>query len=337
MTTRAVHRSDRLKPSRSGTCAKRECCVSEDLEIAVTAWRFGTGGVGSELAAQAEIAESMGFHSFWLPENHFGGAASIPSPLMLLAGVASRTSRIRLGSTSYLLPIRHPIAAAEEVAVLDRMSDGRVILGVGRGFQPAMFTAFGVDPKEKRKRFKANLTLMIDAWQGRPVASHEGEDVILAPLPVQQPHPPIWVAAFGPLALKQAGGLGLPYLASPVETLASLEANYARHREAIVDAGHAGDVAVPVMRTLFVSDRSARVEAVKDVLAGEARHRMREAEADPDDWTIVGDHSYVKDKLVEYRESVGLTHLIARGRITGVDDEEQLASLESLRTLAADV
>ncbi len=337
MTTRAVHRSDRLKPSRSGTCAKRECCVSEDLEIAVTAWRFGTGGVGSELAAQAEIAESMGFHSFWLPENHFGGAASIPSPLMLLAGVASRTSRIRLGSTSYLLPIRHPIAAAEEVAVLDRMSDGRVILGVGRGFQPAMFTAFGVDPKEKRKRFKANLTLMIDAWQGRPVASHEGEDVILAPLPVQQPHPPIWVAAFGPLALKQAGGLGLPYLASPVETLASLEANYARHREAFVDAGHAGDVAVPVMRTLFVSDRSARVEAVKDVLAGEARHRMREAEPDPDDWTIVGDHSYVKDKLVEYRESVGLTHLIARGRITGVDDEEQLASLESLRTLAADV
>ncbi len=310
--------------------------MPQDLEIAVTAWRFGTGGVGSELAAQAEIAESMGFHSFWLPENHFGGAASIPSPLMLLAGVASRTSRIGLGSTSYLLPIRHPLAAAEEVAVLDRMSDGRVILGVGRGFQPAMFTAYGVDPKEKRKRFKANLALMIDAWQGQPIASHEGDDVILAPLPVQQPHPPIWVAAFGPLALKQAGGLGLPYLASPVETLSSLEANYARHAQAFTEAGHSGEVAVPVMRTLFVSNRPARVRAVKEVLAGEARHRMRDAKADPEDWTIVGDHAYVKDRLAQYRESVGVTHLIARGRIGGVDDDEQLASLEALRVLAGD-
>lgn len=311
--------------------------MPSELEIAVTAWRFGTGGVGSELAGQAEIAEAMGFHSFWLPENHFGGPASLPSPLMLLAGVASRTNRIGLGSTSYLLPIRHPLQAAEEVAVLDRMSNGRVILGVGRGFQPAMFTAYGVDPKEKRKRFKAALARMINAWQGLPVANHEGQDVILAPLPVQQPHPPIWVAAFGPLALKQAGGLGLPYLASPVETLASLRANYARHRDAFVAAGHDGNVAVPVMRTIFVSSRPARVQAVKEVLAGEARHRMREAEADSDDWTIVGDHACVRDKLAEYRESVGLTHLIARGRIGGVEDEEQLASLEALQHIAADV
>ena len=311
--------------------------MPSELEIAVTAWRFGTGGGGSELAEQAEIAETMGFHSFWLPENHFGGPASLPSPLMLLAGVASRTSRIRLGSTSYLLPIRHPLQAAEEVAVLDRMSDGRVILGVGRGFQPAMFTAYGVDPKEKRKRFKATLAQMIDAWRGRPVANHEGNDVILAPLPVQQPHPPIWVAAFGPLALKQAGGLGMPYLASPVETLTSLRENYARHREAFVEAGHSGDVDVPVMRTLFVCNRPARVQAVKDVLAVEARHRMREADADPDDWTIVGDHACVRDKLAEYRESFGVTHLIARGRIGGVDDAEQLASLEALQHIAADI
>ena len=311
--------------------------MPQELELAVTSWRFGTGGVGSELAAQAEIAEAMGFHSFWLPENHFGGPASLPSPLMLLAGVASRTSKFGLGSTSYLLPIRHPLQAAEEVAVLDRMSGGRVILGVGRGFQPAMFTAYGVDPKEKRKLFKANLTQMISAWQGEPVASHENEDVILAPLPVQQPHPPIWVAAFGPLALKQAGSLGLPYLASPVETLKSLKENYGRHRDAFIAAGHSNKVAVPVMRTLFVSKRPKRVQAVKDVLTGEARHRMRDADADPDDWTIVGDYDYVRDKLAEYRETVSVTHLIARGRIGGVDDEEQLSSLEAFRKLAADV
>ena len=100
------------------------------LEIAVTPWSLSTLGAADELTSQAEIAENLGCHSFWLPENHFGDARSIPSPLMLLAAVAARTRSIKLGSTSYLLPIRHPLQAAEEVAVLDRLSGGRVILGV---------------------------------------------------------------------------------------------------------------------------------------------------------------------------------------------------------------
>ena len=120
-------------------------------KIAVTAWKFGSGGLAQELAEQGELAEAMGFDSFWLPENHFTGAMAIPSPLMLLAAVASRTSTIKLGSTSYLLPIRNPILAAEEVAVLDRLSAGRVILGIGRGFQDAMFKTFKI-PKIGRRR-----------------------------------------------------------------------------------------------------------------------------------------------------------------------------------------
>ena len=75
----------------------------------------GTKGLASELAKQGKIAEQMGFHSFWLPENHFGDHRSLPAPLMLLSAVAATTSKIGLGSTSYLLPIRNPILAAEEV------------------------------------------------------------------------------------------------------------------------------------------------------------------------------------------------------------------------------
>ena len=99
------------------------------MKIAVTAWKFGTDGLGQELAEQGEIAEAMGFDSFWLPENHFTGPTAIPSPLMLLAAISSRTSKIRLGSPSYLLPIRNPILAAEEVAVLDRVPDGQQVTG----------------------------------------------------------------------------------------------------------------------------------------------------------------------------------------------------------------
>ncbi len=153
------------------------------MKIGVTAWKFGTAGLADELAEQGEIAERLGFDSFWLPENHFTGPASIPAPLMLLAAIAARTSRIRLGSTSYLLPIRNPILAAEEVAVLDRLSGGRVILGIGRGFQDAMFKTFNIPTASKRKIFRDNLTRMIDAWAGKPIDQHEGKDVILAPCP----------------------------------------------------------------------------------------------------------------------------------------------------------
>ena len=299
------------------------------MEIAVTAWRFGTGGKASELARQAVIAESMGFHSFWLPENHFTGPTAIPAPLMLLAGVAAQTERIGLGTTSLLLPIRHPIATAEEVAVLDRMSGGRVILGIGRGFQPAMFTAFDVPVADKRKLFKAHLTTMLAAWRGEPVAFHDGEPVLLAPLPVQQPHPPIWVAAFGPLALKQAGSLGLPYLASPMETESVLVENYNTHQAALAEP----NPVVPLMRTVFVSKDRATLSRVRDQLGTETR---RSPAKDVDDWAIVGDPEQVAARIQSYRASTGMTHLIARGRISGVEEDEQISSLELLLAIARD-
>lgn len=300
------------------------------MKIAVTAWKFGTAGLAEGLASQAEIAEALGFDSFWLPENHFSGPSAIPSPLMLLASVASRTNRIRLGSTSYLLPIRHPILAAEEVAVLDRLSGGRVILGIGRGFQDAMFTTFNIPTKEKRARFRENLEIMINAWSGHPIDQHDNTDVFLAPLPVQRPHPPLWVAAFGPLAIKQAGTLGLPYIASPVESIDSLEININAHCQHVIDAGHAKVETRPVMRTIFTTANKRLERQVRESLSKEAMSRFREQDTDLDDWAIVGPPSKVIDKIDEYRERLGLNYLIARGRIDGIDEADQIKSHELL-------
>ena len=308
--------------------------MKKSLEIAVTPWSMGTLGLASELTDQAKIAENLGCHSFWLPENHFGDARSIPSPLTLLAAVAACTSRIKLGSTSYLLPIRHPLQAAEEVAVLDRLSGGRVILGVGRGTQQAMFDAFDVLTKDKRSRFAANLETMTNAWRGEPIgwdnSTSEPSPIKLAPLPVQSPHPPIWVAAFGPLALKQAGSLGLPYLASPIETLDTLSQNYARHQQFATAAGHAPITTVPIMRTVFVSHRVAECRQVKAAMAATGPHSMRDQNASIDDWSIIGDASYVREKIDEYRTRLGVTHMIVRGRVPGVTDQTWLTSLEKL-------
>lgn len=308
----------------------------QNLEVAVTPWSAGSGWQADTLCRQAETAEAMGFHSFWLPENHFGDHRSIPSPLTLLAAVAARTQRIKLGCTSYLLPIRHPLQAAEEVAVLDQLSCGRVILGVGRGIQNSVFRAFDVPPSDKRKVFESNLDIMRRAWQGESIMQGEdGEPICLAPLPVQRPYPPIWVAAFGPLALQQVGGLGLPYLASPIESLVTLQDNYQRYHQAVGEAGHAPVATIPVMRTIFITDNKAQAGEVRTALARSVPPAMRHKAAGVDDWAIVGDRSYARDKLDEYVERLQLSHLIARGGIAGIGGELQLQSHASLLTLTA--
>lgn len=288
--------------------------------LGVTPWNLDDRSAAS-LSDQARTAEALGYESFWLPESHFSEHA-IPDPLMLLAGVAAATSSIQLATTSYLLPLRNPLQAAEQVAVLDQLSNGRVILGVGRGYAPAMLRAFNVVPSEKRKLFEGNLELMQRAWAGEPITIAEGEEpVILDPLPVQRPHPPIWVAAFGPKALAQAGRLGLPYLASPMETLEDLETNLAVHGAAAREAGH-GEVATrPIMRTVFIGKSAQEVRSVKERLQSVVPLTRRSKETVVDDWALVGEAGFVAEKLAEYRQRLRTTHVVVtRLRIGGIEE-----------------
>ncbi|MFI5315702.1 MAG: LLM class flavin-dependent oxidoreductase [Myxococcota bacterium] len=313
-----------------------------DLHFGVTPWRSDASGGAESLAAQGERAEALGFASFWLPESHFGTRAALPQPLLCLAAIAARTRAIRLGTTSYLLPIRHPIQVAEEVAVLDRLSAGRVILGIGRGFRSDLFSTFGVPSREKRDRFGAAVDAMVRAWRGEPVAfDGEGSSpVLLSPLPVQQPHPPLWVAAFGPKAVEQAGRLGLPYLASPIEPLAALIENYARHRSVSEQARAA---CVPVMRTVFVCDDDALEQRVREALvvqsaalaAARAPALRSSASADVAAFALVGSRAQVADAIGGHREALGLTHLIARVQVPGAEPPAIEAALEQLAELAA--
>jgi alkanesulfonate monooxygenase SsuD/methylene tetrahydromethanopterin reductase-like flavin-dependent oxidoreductase (luciferase family) len=252
---------------------------------------------------------------------------------MLLAAVAAGTRTIRLATTSYLLPLRHPLQAAEQVAVLDQLSGGRVTLGVGRGYAAPVLRAFDVAPREKRTLFESALTRMIDAWSGGALAYGEndaegtGAALRLDPLPVQRPHPPIWVAAFGPKALAQAGRLGLPYLASPVESLELLEDNYRRHRLAATEAGRPLPDAVPVMRSVFVTESAAETQRIRYGLS-------ERGPANVEAWAIVGEPGYVQERVAEHRERLGMTHLIvARLRLAGLPPERVARSVEHIAEL----
>ncbi len=310
------------------------------LHLGLTPWNMTGQALARELADQGAKAERWGYDSFWLPENHFTGEGAIPEPLMLLAAVAAHTDHIKLATTSFLLPQRHPLQAAEQVAVLDQMSNGRVILGVGRGFQPAMLSAFSVEAKEKRKIFEWCLSAMVQAWSGEPVALEDDvEPVVLAPLPVQQPHPPIWVAAFGPKALTQAGRLGLPYLASPMESLDRLKENYAKHAAACKEAGVAPPDDVPLMRTVFLSDDRPLVERIRERVEAQASEMAQTGfrkglSFAVDDWAIIGDAAFVRDKIGQYRDELGMNHLVVtRLRIGDVDVSDLESSMRRVAEL----
>lgn len=291
------------------------------MHIGLTPWALRSGSA-SVLTEQAVLAESLGYDSFFLPENHFNDGA-LPDPLMLLAAVSSATRTIGLGTTSYLLPVRHPLQAAEQVAVLDQLCEGRLILGLGRGFSADLFTAFGVRSKDKRQIFTESLALMRRAWAGEAVAIGDAEPVEVHPKPVQQPGPELWVAAFGPKALAQVAALNLPYLASPMETLDVLAENYATIREA---AGQL--IGVPVMRSVYCSRRESDLSRVREAMAAIPLPRQGE-DVQLDDWAIIGTPEQVSERVAEYEQRLGMTHLIAtRLRLPGLSQDELVASVE---------
>ena len=304
------------------------------LNLGLTPWDFSDLSAIS-LVRQARLAENLGYDSVWLPENHFGQNA-IPDPITLLAAVAGGTSQIRLGTTSYLLTLRNLLQAAEQVAVLDQLSHGRVILGVGRGYAPDMLKAFHVPPAQKRRIFSWALDIMQDAWSGKPVTLDENEEnaVLVHPLPFQKPWPPIWVAAFGPKALAQAGKLGLPYLCSPMESMEKLKENFDVHRNEIESAGLEVPETVPLMRSVFISKDSKAVKAIKREVEEKTENTRLKDSDTIDDWVIIGEPKEVRDMLDQYIEQLGMNYLIAsRVRASGIDSnvlEESMALLAEI-------
>lgn len=173
------------------------------------------------------LAEEVGFDSVWAGDSPLTRQRA--DALTLLAAVAALTERVTLGTAVLLPALRHPIALAHQLATLDRISEGRLVAGMGAGFPTrqteAQFTAFGIDFKRRVGRMEESIEAMRLLWTGEPV-SFEGRhvafrDATVAPRPVQPGGPPLWLAGGGSdAALRRVGRLGDGWLPYPPESQA---------------------------------------------------------------------------------------------------------------------
>jgi len=155
--------------------------------------------VFAEHLALGDLAEPLGFDSLFALEHHFTGYAMSPSPTQLLSYFAGRTHRLTLGTAVIVLPWHDPVRVAEEIALLDVLSGGRVNFGAGRGFDATEFRAFGVPPPESADRFREAVEIVLAAWSSDRL-NYAGkyfsfENIEVLPKPLQKPMPPVWVAA----------------------------------------------------------------------------------------------------------------------------------------------
>ncbi|HEY7062052.1 MAG TPA: LLM class flavin-dependent oxidoreductase [Chloroflexota bacterium] len=173
-----------------------------------------------DVLEECVLADELGFDSVWVPEHHFGLFGCLPSPSVFLSHVAARTKRVRLGPATVVTPLNQPLRLAEEWALLDLLSHGRTVFSAGRGYDEREYGGFAVPYAESRERFDEELLLIRKAWTEPSLTFHGKyhhieEPVTILPRPVQQPHPPIYVACFSRPTVEMAARNGFHALFAP--------------------------------------------------------------------------------------------------------------------------
>lgn len=189
----------------------------------------------AETFALAQIAEEAGFDTATIGHHHFM-PGNLSDPLTFLAAVAARTSTLRVGTGIFQLPAHHPVRVAEQVATIDQLSGGRISLGVGLGWWPLEYEVFGSRFAERGSRMEEALRILKLVWSEEQV-SFAGRfwsfpELTVHPRPVQQPHPPLWVAGVADAAVARAARLGDAWLCGPVQSLAKAQSCLAEYRAA---------------------------------------------------------------------------------------------------------
>lgn len=214
-----------------------------------------------------DVMDRTGYDAVWLAEHHFTDYSVCPSVHMMGMHIAGRTQNLRIGTAVSLAALYHPLRLAEEVALLDVLSGGRVNWGAGRGFDPVEFKAFGVPLDESAERFREAVDIVVAAWQNERLnwrGKHWSfEDVEVLPKPRQDPHPPVWVAASSLPAIDWAAEAGYSIMMDPHSTHSDIGEKHARYCQALEHHGHGKATReIPMARFIAVAESESKAEEI---------------------------------------------------------------------------
>ena len=290
-------------------------------------------------------AEEAGFDSVWLGEHH-NNPILHPAPLIGLAAIASRTSRVGLGTGVLLLPLYHPMMVAEEGAMVDMISGGRLILGVGVGYAPEEFAAFGESLKQRGSRMDESAELVLRLWTEENV-THEGRhfkvsNATVAPRPVQSPRPPMWFGAWADAAIRRAARLGDAWVVGPSASLGEIKPSLNTYQDACESVGKGGGN-VALFRYVFVGDTTkdaidtagdAFINAFENMYFRWPHPVVSRPQGDltidrlAQDRIIFGDPQTCIEEIRRFRSELNVTHLVCRFSVPGIPRDACARSLE---------
>ena len=311
---------------------------------------------------QVVAAEAWGLDAIWLAEIHQQAARSVLSaPLTVLASVAARTTRLKLGTGVQVLPLAHPLRLAEETATLDQMSRGRLLMGVGRSGNPRSYAAYGVPYAESRERFYETLDVLKLAWTQDSFSFHgkyhHFDEARAVPRPFQAPHPPIRIAGASEDTFPVLGALGYPlFVAVRSGSLEGLAPDLRAYQAAYSAAGHPGRGEVHLRLSLHVAetDASAQAEAHDSIMAG-YRKLVGQLEGSPNarrraeietaqrmayddimrDKVVIGSPDMVAARLSDLQDQLGIDGILAELNFGAILPAEQM--MRSLQLLCQEV
>jgi alkanesulfonate monooxygenase SsuD/methylene tetrahydromethanopterin reductase-like flavin-dependent oxidoreductase (luciferase family) len=211
-----------------------------------------------EVVEQVDLMRSLGFDLFVVGQHHLAAPFQQPDSVALVARLAASAGQMRIGITVFLLPLHNPVDIAEQVATLDAISHGTMIFGVGLGYRPEECQAYGITMQERVPRFLESLQVIKLLWTSDEVEFHgrfytlpRAKSTIRT---VQQPHPPIWMAANQPVAVRRCGTLGHTWVMNPHVTTEALREQLRMYQAALAEHGHTAPTELPLLREAWIAE-----------------------------------------------------------------------------------
>ena len=291
---------------------------------------------------QAVLADELGFDHVWFTEHHFLEDGYLPAFQPLAGAIAARTKQIRISNDIALLPLYHPIRLAEELAVLDQISNGRMEFGIGMGYVPKEFDAFGVPLRNRVSMTDEAIEILRLAWGEGPFSfrgkRYNLSNIDVHPKPVQPGGPPLWIAA-----MKEPGALRAARFGTNLLPQGRREEVLDPWRDAVNAKGEdPDDYRVGIIRSVYVTDDRERdwpkIREAERFRMGVYGSFMAET---PDDYgwgssdgipqnVIVGDATQVTQEISEFINTYGITDIATSGLPPGIEPEFMAANLERL-------